>query len=68
MLVSLLITLLIYALIFGLIWWVISLIPVPAPFNLVIRVVFGSIVVIVLIDLLLPLAGSPGLTYRHGLL
>ena len=63
---SILITLLIYALIFGLIWWVISLIPIPDPFGMVIRVVFGIIAVIIIIDLLLPRAGGGGLGVRHG--
>ena len=69
MLISLLITLLIYALIFGLIFWVLTLIPLPAPWNMVIRAVLGLIAVIVIIELLLPMAGHPsgyggGLLYR----
>jgi hypothetical protein len=54
---SLLITILIMCLIFGVIWWVITLIPLPAPFAQVARVVIALIFCIWLIYLLLPFAG-----------
>ena len=60
---SILITILIMCLIFGLLWWVISLIPMPAPFGQVVRVVCALIFVIWLIYLLLPMAGGLGHPY-----
>ena len=56
--ISILVTILIMCLIFGVLWWVISLIPLPAPFGQIARVVCALIVVIWLIYLLLPLAGG----------
>jgi len=58
--ISLLITILVICLIFGLIWWVISLIPIPAPFGQVARVIVAVIFCIWLIYLLLPFAGIGG--------
>jgi hypothetical protein len=52
-LVALLIHILIIALILGLIWWVLTLIPLPDPFALILRVVFAIICVIIVINLLL---------------
>lgn len=54
---SLLVTILVMCLIFGLIWWILSLIPLPAPFGQVARVVVAVIFCIWLIYLLLPYAG-----------
>lgn len=51
--IGLLVTLLIIGLVLAIIWWAISQIPLPAPFNWVVRAVFALIVAIVLIDLLL---------------
>lgn len=58
---SILITILVMCIIFGLIWWIISVIPLPAPFARVAQVVCVVIFCIWLIYLLLPLAG-------HGVL
>jgi hypothetical protein len=57
---SLLVTILVMCLIFGLIWWILSLIPLPAPFGQVARVVCAIIFVIWLLYLLLPFAGFHG--------
>jgi hypothetical protein len=57
--ISLLVTILIMCLIFGLLWWVITLIPLPAPFAQVARVVCALIFVIWIIYLLLPMASHP---------
>ena len=54
------ISLLILCLIFGVIWWVLTLIPLPAPFGRVAQVVLAVIFLIVLIYMLLPLAGGFG--------
>lgn len=53
LMISLLITLVIVGLILAIVWWAISQIPMPPPFNWVVRVVFALIVAILLIDLLL---------------
>jgi hypothetical protein len=52
--ISLLITILVIALIFALIWWVLSMIPLPPPFDMVVRVVLGIIAILILVHLLLP--------------
>lgn len=58
--ISLLITILIMCLVFGVIWWIITLVPLPAPFAQVARVVIAVIFCIWLIYLILPLAGGVG--------
>ena len=54
---SLLVTVLVMCIIFGLIWWILSLIPLPAPFGQVARVVVACIFAIWLIYLLLGMTG-----------
>ena len=56
--ISVLVTILVMCIIFGLIWWVITMIPLPAPFAQVARVVIAVIFIIWMIYLLLPLAGG----------
>lgn len=58
-LVSLLVTLVIVGLIFWLVWWFIGYVGVPEPFNKVIRVVIGLVVLVYLINLLLGIGGHP---------
>jgi hypothetical protein len=55
---SLLINLLIIFLILGVCWWVLTLIPLPPPFHLILQVVFVIIALIVVIDLLLGISGG----------
>ena len=62
--ISVLVTILVMCIIFGLIWWVITMIPLPAPFAQVARVVIAVIFIIWMIYLLLPLAGG-GLDFGH---
>lgn len=50
---QLLITVIIVGLIFWLIWWALEQIPLPAPFNVVARVILALIAVLVLRGLLL---------------
>lgn len=50
--IGFLISLLILVLILGLCWWIIGLIPVPAQFKWVVRVIFAIICLIMLISLL----------------
>lgn len=56
---SLLITLLIYLLILGVIYWVITLLPLPAPFRTVAIVIFAVVVIVILLNFLM--GGSLGL-------
>lgn len=55
---SLLITILVVCIIFALIWWILTQIPLPAPFAQIVRVVVVVIFCIWLIYMLLPLAGG----------
>jgi hypothetical protein len=47
-----LITLLLYLVVLGLVYWLITRLPLPAPFGLIVQVVFVIIVIVVLFDLL----------------
>jgi len=40
---SLLVSLVILAMVFGVIWWILDQLPIPAPFNMIIRVILGLI-------------------------
>lgn len=55
---SLLVTVLVMAIILGLIWWILTVLPLPAPIAQIIRVVVVVIFIVWLIYLLLPLAGG----------
>lgn len=60
--ISLLITLLIYCLFLYLVWWILTLLPLPAPFEKVKQVVFAILCLLVLLSLvtgLVPLAPLP---------
>ena len=46
---NLLVTLLILVLVFGLVWWVVSLIPLPAPFATVAQALVAVIFIIILL-------------------
>lgn len=56
---NLLITLLIYLLILGIVYWVITLLPLPAPFRTVAIVIFAILVIVILFNFLA--GGSLGL-------
>ncbi len=56
----LLINLIIVLLVLGVAWWVITLLPLPAPFPLILQVVFVIIALIVVVDVLLGIAGGGG--------
>jgi hypothetical protein len=58
--IGLLINLIIPVLVLGVAWWIITLLPLPAPFPLIVRVVFVLIALIVVIDVLLGLSGGSG--------
>jgi hypothetical protein len=55
--IDLLLQVLIFAIVFGAIWYVLQILPIPAPFGQVIRVVLIVIACIWLIYLLLGLVG-----------
>ena len=54
--ISVLITILIMCLVLGVIWWILTLIPLPAPFARIAQVVVALIFLIWLLYLLLPMA------------
>jgi hypothetical protein len=54
--ISVLITILVLCLVFGLVWWIVTLIPLPAPFAQVARVCVAVIFLIIVLVELLPLA------------
>ena len=58
--ISILVSLLVLCLIFGVVWWILTLIPLPAPFGRVAQVVLAVLFLIILIYMLLPLAGGFG--------
>jgi len=58
-LVNFLIYVVVLCLIFGLVWWVVGLIPLPAPVKTVVTVILAVIAVLILIDLLLGVVGHP---------
>ncbi len=59
--IGLLVWILIVALIFGLIFWVLGMIPLPAPFDVIARVVVGVIFIIILLSMVFGGAGwGPG--------
>lgn len=66
-LVNLLVWLVILGLIFYVLYWLVEQIPLPSPFGIVAKVILGLAIVIILLNVLLPMAGSPppGLFLRH---
>jgi hypothetical protein len=58
-LLGFLVYIIIIGLIFYAIWWFIGYVGVPEPFNKVIRVVVGLVALLIVINLLLGLAGTP---------
>jgi hypothetical protein len=59
MIISVLVAILVLCLVFGLIWWIIGLIPLPAPFGQVARVVVAVLFLIIILYELLPLINHP---------
>lgn len=56
-LLQLIINLVVYGLILAIVWWAVSQIPVPEPFQWVIKAVFALIVVVVLLSLIGAIGG-----------
>jgi hypothetical protein len=56
---NLLIWLVVCVIVLGLLWWIVSLIPLPAPAKQIVTIVFVIIVAFACIDLLLGFAGHP---------
>lgn len=63
-LVSMLVWIIVIALIFWLLWWLIGYIGLPEPFNKVARVLVAVVAVLILINLLLGLVGTPLVSVR----
>lgn len=63
-LMEFIIYLVVVGLIFWCVWWFIAYVGVPEPFNKVIRVVMALIALIIVVNLLLGLVGSPMFTVR----
>lgn len=63
--IELLIQLVVLGLIFWVIWWFIGYVGIPEPFNKVLRVVIGLVVLIVIINVLLGLTGTSLLNLRR---
>ena len=57
--ISVLITILVLCIVFGLLWWIVSLLPLPAPFGQVARVVVAVLFLIIILYEFLPLIGHP---------
>jgi hypothetical protein len=65
---SLFISVLVMCIIFGLIFWILSQIPIPAPFAQIARVVCVVIFCLWLLYLLVPLASGIGGGFGHPLI
>jgi cytochrome c biogenesis protein CcdA len=63
-LLSTVVYLIIIGLIFWCVWWFLGYVGVPEPFNKVLRVVIGLVALLVVINVLLGLTGSPLVTWR----
>ncbi len=59
-----LVWLIVIGLIAWLLWWLVSYIGLPEPFNKVARVLIAVVAVLILINFLLGLAGSPIVSFR----
>jgi hypothetical protein len=57
--ISILVSLLILVIVVSVIFWVLSLFPLPAPWNNIARAIVGLIILIWLLSYLLPMAGHP---------
>ena len=64
-LLSVLVSLVILGLIFWLVIWFLDWVGVPEPFNKIIRVIVGVVVLVYLINLLLSLSGTPLFRMSH---
>jgi hypothetical protein len=63
-LVGMLVWIIVIGVIFGLLWWLIGYIGLPQPFDKVARVVLAVVAVLILINFLLGLMGSPVVSFR----
>lgn len=65
--ISLLITLLVILLVFGVFWYIISLLPLPPPFAMIGQIVLAVLLLLVLLNFLLPVAGLGWGGGYHGI-
>ena len=56
---NLLLTLLILCLVFGIVYWIVGLLPIPAPFNNIVLAIVGIIFLIYLLSMLFGAAPAP---------
>jgi hypothetical protein len=63
-LVSFLVYIIVIGLVFYLLWWLLAQVGLPEPFNRVARIVLAVVAVLVLINLLLSLVGTPIVKWR----
>jgi len=63
-LLEIIIYLVVVGLIFWCIWWFVGYVGVPEPFNKVIRVIMGLVALIIVINLLLGMVGTPMFSLR----
>lgn len=65
-LVHLIIYLLVIGAVFYILYWAIQQVPLPAPFAVVAKVLLAIVAVLILLDVLLPMAGSPSIGCSNG--
>jgi len=65
--IGFLVSFLVLLIIFSLIWWIVSVLPLPAPFARIAQVVVVVIFCLILIYMLLPFAGGLGGGFNHPL-
>ena len=63
-LLEIIIYLVVVGLIFWCVWWFLGYVGVPEPFNKVLRVILGLIALIIVVNLLLGMVGSPLFSVR----
>jgi len=63
-LVSFLVYIIVIGLVFWLLWWLLAQVGLPEPFNKVARIVLSVVAVLILINILLGIVGSPIIRFR----
>lgn len=58
--IALLLNLLILLIVLGVIWYIVSLLPLPAPFGQIAQIIVLAIGLIAVLYMLVPLIGDPG--------
>lgn len=63
-LVSFIIWLMVIGLVFYLLWWLVGYVGLPEPFNKIARVIIAVVAVLLLINVLLGMAGTPMIRWK----